>query len=284
MCCEAEQCLLRVLASTPTCKAALKEAVWQLPFLFHQVCFLRLLLLFFYLLLFHSWGCKREGGGSLGGSVYWEALTVGCGRRGKAEQGNGEEVDPCSDVQFIVVLHQQWPKLLVWCVPKGLLTCMFKISSVLSRKLRRTADILFILCMFWLLQCCTCALLTPTWRKMLDWLVCVRAGCVIWNKQSFPSLWSLNFKLITVLWSLSRQSASFVPLLYKRALLLPSCRNFSLVSSVRDGASCGSVPINLKGTVAHFVYPVWFVCLFPEGRGKQADYFVLKNIYSILIM
>lgn len=36
---------------------------------------------------------------------------------------------------------------------------------------------------------------------MLDWLVCVRTGCVILNEQSLPSLWSLNFKLITAVTS-----------------------------------------------------------------------------------
>lgn len=75
------------------------------------------------------------------------------------------------------------------------------------------------------------------------------------------------------------QAASFVHQLYSRALHLPCRRNFSLVSLVRDVASRSSVPMNLKRTTTHFVYPVWLVGLFPVGRGKQAHYFVFLKKY-----
>jgi len=94
------------LASTPTCKAALKEAVWQLAFLFHQVCFLGLLLFFYYYYSIPEAVREKE-------VAAWEEVFIerhslwDVEGEGKQSRGMVRRFDPCSDAQSITVLHQQ---------------------------------------------------------------------------------------------------------------------------------------------------------------------------------
>lgn len=102
------------MASTPTCKAALKEAVWQLAFLFHQVCFLELLL-FFIIIIIKPAIIKpaipeavREKEVAAWEEVFIERHSLwDVEGEGKQSRGMVRRFDPCSDAQSITVLHQQ---------------------------------------------------------------------------------------------------------------------------------------------------------------------------------